>query len=67
VFTNVANPLIKARGVLETFIWLGVIFIIVCTVGSRFISNPPEGFLPKGFVPKVNGAKSGTENYSPCK
>lgn len=65
VFTNVANPLIKARGVLETFIWLGVIFIVVCTVGSRFISNPPEGFLPKGFVPKINVAKSVAENYSP--
>jgi OFA family oxalate/formate antiporter-like MFS transporter len=48
IFTNVASPLIRQRGVMETFIWLGLIFIVVCLAGAQFIKNPPPGFMPDG-------------------
>ena len=54
VFTNVATPLIKSRGVLETFIWLGLIFVVVSLIGAQFIKNPPADFKPSGWVPNSN-------------
>lgn len=62
VFTNVATPLIKARGVLETFIWLGIIFIAVCGIGAQFIKNPPADWKPEGWTPKES--KSGIHNQN---
>ena len=53
IFTNIATPLIKTRGVLETFIWLGAIFIVVSLIGSQFIKNPPADFKPAGWKPSV--------------
>ncbi len=58
VFTPVASALIKSTGVLQTFMWLGVIFIVVCSIGAQFIINPPVGFKPEGWVPPA--AKAGS-------
>lgn len=49
IFTNIATPLIRTRGVLETFVWLGAIFIVVSLIGSQFIKNPPVDFHPAGL------------------
>ncbi|PKM94727.1 MAG: MFS transporter [Firmicutes bacterium HGW-Firmicutes-1] len=63
VFTPIAEILIKKFGIdgsgnlmpgvgeLQTFAWLGVVFIIVCVIGSFFISNPPVGYKPEGWTP----------------
>lgn len=53
VFTPLAQFLINTRGVLETFTWLGLLFIVVCTVCAFFISNPPAGYVPAGWTPPV--------------
>ncbi|MDD4140012.1 MAG: OFA family MFS transporter [Eubacteriales bacterium] len=52
IFTNVAAPLIRRRGVMETFVWLGLIFVIVCLAGAQFIKNPPPGYRPAGWTPQ---------------
>jgi OFA family oxalate/formate antiporter-like MFS transporter len=51
VFTPVASALITSRGVLQTFAWFGVIFIVVCTIGAQFIVNPPANYVPAGWTP----------------
>jgi OFA family oxalate/formate antiporter-like MFS transporter len=57
IFTNVAAPLIRQRGVMETFVWLGLIFITVCLAGAQFIKNPPPGFVPDGWIPQQAKAR----------
>ncbi len=54
VFTPIARSLIKSVGELETFKWLGVIFVIVCVGGSFFVKNPPVGFKPEGWTAPVS-------------
>lgn len=54
VFTPIARMLIKSVGELQTFAWLGVIFIVVCVGGSFLVKNPPVGFAPAGWVPKAS-------------
>lgn len=51
VFTPIASMLIKSHGVLQTFTWFGVIFIVVCTIGAQFIVNPPTNYTPAGWTP----------------
>lgn len=66
VFTPVANILIKNRGVMETFSWFAVIFIVVTTICGFFIKNPPADFVPKGWKPpeKKAGQALG-HNFAP--
>ena len=52
IFTPIARALIGSVGELQTFLWLGVIFIIVTVSGSFLIKNPPVGYTVAGFVPK---------------
>jgi MFS transporter, OFA family, oxalate/formate antiporter len=58
IFTPVAKYLIGTYGVLTTFAWFSVIFVVVCLVGSVFLKNPPVGFKPKGWTPPVAAKKS---------
>ncbi len=64
IFTPIARALIKNVGELQTFMWLGVIFIVTSTLGSFFIKNPPKDFIPKGSnhesIKKINGSKNYT-------
>lgn len=54
VLTPLARFLMNKVGVMDTFAWLALIFLIVTVGGSFFIKNPPEGYKPKGFVAPVN-------------
>jgi MFS transporter, OFA family, oxalate/formate antiporter len=50
----VATHLIQTVGVLRTFTYLGIAFLIV-TVGCGFLMrNPPEGWRPAGWTPTVS-------------
>ena len=51
VFTPIANSLIASTGVLHTFGWLSLIFIIVTVAGAMFIKNPPVDYKPEGWTP----------------
>ncbi|MCX7708687.1 MAG: OFA family MFS transporter [Clostridia bacterium] len=67
VFTFVAKYLIATRGVMETFSWFAVIFVIVTFIGSFFIKNPPVDYKPKGWVPPVKSTNStvSAQNFTP--
>src|SRR3984893_8902725 len=50
----VVTHLIQTVGVLRTFAYLGIAFLIV-TVGCGFLMrNPPEGWKPAGWTPTVS-------------
>lgn len=65
VFTPVAEVLINQLGVLKTFAVLGGIFVVVTVIGSFFIKNPPEGFMPKGWTPSLKKTTHIVQDFTP--
>jgi OFA family oxalate/formate antiporter-like MFS transporter len=47
----VATRLIQMVGVLHTFAYLGVAFLIVTVLCAAFMQNPPDGWRPLGWNP----------------
>ena len=47
----VATQLIQSVGVMNTFAYLGVAYLIVTVVAGLFMHNPPEGWRPSGWTP----------------
>jgi OFA family oxalate/formate antiporter-like MFS transporter len=52
VTAPVATRLIQSVGVLQTFAYLGIAFLVVSVAGGYFMQNPPEGWQPAGWTPK---------------
>ncbi len=50
----VATRLIQSVGVLNTFAYLGIAYMIVTVVASLFMQNPPEGWRPEGWTPSAS-------------
>jgi OFA family oxalate/formate antiporter-like MFS transporter len=49
----VATYLIQNVGVLNTFAYLGLAFLIVTVITGFFMQNPPEGWIPSGWKPST--------------
>src|SRR6202163_41019 len=47
----VATRLIQTVGVLLTFAYLGIAFLIVTVISGSFMQNPPDGWRPAGWSP----------------
>ncbi|MEY2499658.1 MAG: transporter, family, oxalate/formate antiporter [Verrucomicrobiota bacterium] len=52
----VATRLIQSVGVLNTFAYLGVAYLIVTVVTGFFMRNPPDGWKPEGWTPTPSQA-----------
>src|SRR5437879_10098297 len=50
----VATRLIQSVGVLTTFAYLGIAFLIVTVVTGLFMRNPPDGWKPEGWTPTAS-------------
>lgn len=50
----VATRLIQSVGVLSTFAYLGIAYLIVTVVIGFFMQNPPDGWTPEGWTPTAN-------------
>ena len=50
----VATRLIQSVGVLSTFAYLGIAYLIVTVVTGLFMQNPPDGWKPVGWTPSTN-------------
>jgi MFS transporter, OFA family, oxalate/formate antiporter len=50
----VATSLIQSVGVLTTFAYLGIAYLIVTLAGGLFMQNPPEGWHPQGWMPTAS-------------
>jgi MFS transporter, OFA family, oxalate/formate antiporter len=51
VTAPVATHLIQSVGVLQTFAWLGIAYLIVTMATGFFMVNPPDGWKPAGWSP----------------
>ncbi len=54
VTAPVATRLIQSVGVLQTFAYLGIAFLVVTVAAGYFMQNPPEGWTPKGWAPTAS-------------
>lgn len=43
----------SAAGISQTFIYLGVIYLIIVVIGAQFLKVPPVGYVPEGWTPPV--------------
>src|SRR5438270_5817048 len=49
----VATRLIQSVGVLPTFAYLGIAYLIIAIIAALFMQNPPEGYQPPGWTPSA--------------
>jgi OFA family oxalate/formate antiporter-like MFS transporter len=65
VVAPVASRLIQSVGVLRTFAYLGVAYLVVTVVTGFFMLNPPEGWRPQGWTPTATEtAQRSTKDYT---
>jgi OFA family oxalate/formate antiporter-like MFS transporter len=50
----VATRLIQSVGVLSTFAYLGIAYLIVTVIAGSFMQNPPDGWKPEGWSPTAS-------------
>jgi OFA family oxalate/formate antiporter-like MFS transporter len=56
VTAPLATRLIQSVGVLQTFAYLGIAFLVVTVASGYFMQNPPEGWRPEGWAPTATQA-----------
>jgi OFA family oxalate/formate antiporter-like MFS transporter len=61
----VATRLIQSVGVLKTFAYLGIAYLIVTMAAGYFMQSPPEGWKPAGWSPSATlAAQRSTKDYT---
>jgi OFA family oxalate/formate antiporter-like MFS transporter len=60
VTAPIATRLIQSVGVLKTFEFLGIAFLIVSVASGYFMQNPPENWKPEGWSPTPKQTEQGT-------
>ena len=51
LFTPIAKYFILSFGIMNAFLFLGIIFLISVTLGAQFLKIPPENYKPDGWIP----------------
>jgi OFA family oxalate/formate antiporter-like MFS transporter len=65
VTAPVATRLIQSVGVLQTFAYLGVAYLVVTMATGFFMQNPPSGWAPEGWTPSATQkAQRAAKDYS---
>lgn len=65
VTAPVATRLIQSVGVLPTFAYLGIAYLIVTMATGYFMQNPPDGWRPAGWVPSATqSAQRAAKDYT---
>lgn len=65
IVAPVARSLIDIVGLFNTFIILGVSFLILVTIGALILKDPPIGYKPAGWIPNENSLLFSGYNFSP--
>ncbi|MCX5918252.1 MAG: OFA family MFS transporter [Deltaproteobacteria bacterium] len=65
-FTPIAKGFIASVGMMNTFLYLGIIFLIAVLIGAQLMVNPPAGYKPAGWNPPAAaaGAKGLKADYT---
>ncbi len=56
IISPVSKALLSSVGVEKTFLYLGIVIMIICFIVSRFIVNPEPGYVPE--EPKIREYKN---------
>ncbi len=64
IFTPIASALLSSKGVPFTFTAIGILFLVVCTMSSIPVVNPPADFQPAGAAAAKQGAKPAQRHYT---
>ena len=65
VTAPVASRLIQSVGVLPTFAYLGIAYLMVTMSTGYFMQNPPDGWKPSGWVPSaIQTAQRAAKDYT---
>ncbi len=60
-----ATHLIQSVGVLKTFAWLGIGYLVVTMATGCFMRNPPDGWRPAGWIPSATqSAQRAAKDYT---
>jgi len=51
VFTPIAKAFIASSGIMATFMYLGIIFLVAVVLGAQLMIVPPAGYKPEGWNP----------------
>ncbi len=51
VTAPIATHLIQSIGVMKTFAWLGIGYLVVTMTTGSIMRNPPDGWKPAGWIP----------------
>jgi len=54
IFTQIGNSLISDTSLENAFIYLGLIYMGMVLLGAQLLTNPPAGWMPKGYTPPSN-------------
>jgi OFA family oxalate/formate antiporter-like MFS transporter len=57
VTAPVATHLIQSVGVLRTFAYLGIAYLVITMATGYFMQNPPDGWKPAGWEPTTTQTK----------
>jgi OFA family oxalate/formate antiporter-like MFS transporter len=61
----IATRLIQSVGVLHTFAYLGIAYLIISVASASFLQNPPEGWTPDGWKPgKKQSAQKSNNDFT---
>jgi MFS transporter, OFA family, oxalate/formate antiporter len=58
VTAPVATRLIQSVGVLRTFAYLGLAYLVIVPAAGLFMRNPPSGWVPEGWTPPARSMTS---------
>jgi OFA family oxalate/formate antiporter-like MFS transporter len=65
VTAPVATRLIQSVGVLPTFAYLGIAYLVVTMATGSLMKNPPDGWKPEGWSPSATQSKQrAVKDYS---
>ena len=65
VTAPVATRLIQSVGVLQTFAYLGIAYILITMATGLFMKNPPDGWKPEGWSPSaIESKQRATKDYT---
>ncbi len=65
IISKIASSWITSFGLLTTFLYLGILFLVAVVLGSLVLVNPPEGYKPEGWEPPVKKASANNkQDYS---
>jgi OFA family oxalate/formate antiporter-like MFS transporter len=65
VTAPLATRLIQSVGVLQTFAYLGIAYLVITMATGYFMQNPPDGWKPAGWVPTTTqSSQRATADYT---